>query len=49
MYLGSRGFLESKELQDFILDFFGSMPKDKVPRLSLKKIREEERDKFPTS
>jgi hypothetical protein len=39
----------SEELQDFILDFFRSLPKDKVPRLSLKKIREEERDKFPTS
>jgi hypothetical protein len=39
----------SEEKQDFISEFFGSMPKDKVPRLALKKIREEERDKFPTS
>lgn len=36
-----------KDLQEFIEGFLGRMAEDKVPRLSLKGFREEEREKFP--
>ena len=36
-----------KDLEEFIGEFLGRAPDDKVPRLSLTEFREDEREKFP--
>lgn len=39
----------SEETRDFVIDLLGRVADDKVPRLSLKHVQVEERDKFPKS